>query len=338
MRSSGPGRLAFALTAALVTLGLSGLAESREPRIRPTQRPFLWMIEGEAPSFLYGTIHVPDPRVTTLPPVVEKAIEMADALFTEVPMDPGMQMGIASKVMLPEGQGLSTRVPAELVQRLDAYARKKGLGGAAMFERIKVWCTALQLQQMGMAPRPGQNGGKTAGKALDQWLYDTAKAAGKEVGGLETIEEQLGCFDVLTDQEQARMLQQTLDLLEAPPERRDEQANPFEDLVKRYLKGDLDEMVESLLAQTGGADPEMVERLKEALLNQRNRRMAERIAAKVRAQPDRSFFFAVGAAHYHGDVGVGALLEADGFKVRRLTPSDARKLRPRAPAGAGSGR
>lgn len=329
MRSFRPGRFAFALTAALVTLGLSGLAETREPRIRPTQRPFLWMIEGDTPSFLYGTIHVPDPRVTTLPTVVEKAIEVSDALFTEVPMDAGMQAGLAAKVMLPEGQGLSTRVPAELVQRLDAYARKKGLGGAAMFERIKVWCTALQLQQLGMRSERAV-GGQTGGKALDQTLYDRARAAGKEVGGLETIEEQLGCFDVLTDEEQARMLAQTLDLLEAPRERRDEAASPFEDLIKRYVKGDLDEMVESLLAQTGGADPAMVERLKEALLNQRNHRMAERIAAKLRAQPDRSFFFAVGAAHYHGDEGVGELLEAEGFKVRRLTSSDARRLRPRA--------
>ena len=38
----------------------------------PTQveRPLLWRIELAPPSYLFGTIHLPDERVTKLPPVV----------------------------------------------------------------------------------------------------------------------------------------------------------------------------------------------------------------------------------------------------------------------------
>ena len=35
--------------------------------------PFLWLVEGRTPLYLFGTIHVPDDRVLALPPSVMKA-------------------------------------------------------------------------------------------------------------------------------------------------------------------------------------------------------------------------------------------------------------------------
>ena len=43
-------------------------------------------------------------------------------------------------------------------------------------------------------------------KALDAVVYDRAKNAGKEVGGLETVQEQVGVFNSLTEEEQAKYL------------------------------------------------------------------------------------------------------------------------------------
>ena len=43
------------------------------PAGRSVKAPFLWRIEGPVPSYLYGTIHVPDAQVTNLPPAVEQA-------------------------------------------------------------------------------------------------------------------------------------------------------------------------------------------------------------------------------------------------------------------------
>ena len=37
--------------------------------------PFLWRVEGENPSYLFGSIHVPDDRVLKLPDIVMNAIE-----------------------------------------------------------------------------------------------------------------------------------------------------------------------------------------------------------------------------------------------------------------------
>jgi uncharacterized protein YbaP (TraB family) len=47
--------------------------------------------------------------------------------------------------------------------------------------------------------------------------------------------------------------------------------------------------------------------------------MAERIGAKLKAAPDKSQFFAVGAGHLIGDAGVLKLLEKQGLKVTRVT-------------------
>ena len=56
------------------------VAVEETDRIQPTENPYLWRIEGETPSYLFGTIHLPDPRVTTFHPEVVKAIRGADAI------------------------------------------------------------------------------------------------------------------------------------------------------------------------------------------------------------------------------------------------------------------
>jgi len=43
---------------------------AQAPAIQPTQNPLLWRIEGTVPSYLYGTIHIPDQRVLAVPDVV----------------------------------------------------------------------------------------------------------------------------------------------------------------------------------------------------------------------------------------------------------------------------
>src|SRR5712672_892877 len=88
---------------------------------KPTEHPFLWRIEGEVPTYLFGTFHFPDARITTLHPEVEQAIEKCDALFTELPMD-SKTVGQGTQVMmLPPGKRLADVVPREVLQRLEAF-------------------------------------------------------------------------------------------------------------------------------------------------------------------------------------------------------------------------
>ena len=54
--------------------------------------------------------------------------------------------------------------------------------------------------------------------------------------------------------------------------------------------------------------------------------MVDRIVEKLEKEPSKSFFFAVGAAHWPGAEGMLELLAKKGFKARRLTPADAASI------------
>jgi uncharacterized protein YbaP (TraB family) len=65
--------------------------------------------------------------------------------------------------------------------------------------------------------------------------------------------------------------------------------------------------------------PALQKRFEQSLLLTRNRRMADRIAEKVRGSPDKKFLFVVGAMHGLGQNSVVDLLAKAGLKVERVT-------------------
>src|SRR5215471_17859297 len=107
------------------------LVDQISAQIRATEKPFLWRIEGTPPSYLYGTVHVPDPRVLELPEVVRKAFDASDVFNAEIPLDAATQAGLMKKIVLPPGQDLRKIVGEEVFGRL-MRAITKGLGGAAL--------------------------------------------------------------------------------------------------------------------------------------------------------------------------------------------------------------
>jgi uncharacterized protein YbaP (TraB family) len=92
--------------------------------------------------------------------------------------------------------------------------------------------------------------------------------------------------------------------------------------VDLYLAGDLEPLAAELNKQD--LEEAAVEKQFQArLIDDRNVKMADRIAARCRDNKTRSYFFAVGAAHYSGETGILAQLAKKGFKVTRLTNADA---------------
>ena len=108
---------------------------------QPTDRPFLWRIEKSPPSYLYGTIHVPDERVTTLPRAVTDALEASDVVMTEVRFD---RVGNVAKRMLLGGKrSLQDVLPEATYARLSGYLEAKGFPIQA-FTRVKVWAVTAR--------------------------------------------------------------------------------------------------------------------------------------------------------------------------------------------------
>ncbi|MDA0933757.1 MAG: TraB/GumN family protein [Planctomycetota bacterium] len=299
-------RLRHSLRAAAIggLLCLPALGQELAP-VAPTERPLLFRIESDPPSYLFGTIHLPDERVTTLHPAVERALDEVDAFYAELPLDQAFGPGTLRQLTLPGRETLDDALPPELYRRVEAAFAEVGLP-FAMMRRLKIWTVAVQLQLLDHMQT------LAAGKALDQVLYDRAQDDLLEVGGLEEVGEQLEVFDGLDRSQQVEMLRQAL--VERDAARREDR-DPLEELIQLYLDGDVE-----ALAQQGanGVSGELGEELIERLLHVRNRRMAERIDAHLAGRASVPAFFAVGAAHLGGPTGILALLRARGHEVTRL--------------------
>ena len=276
--------------------------------VQPTKNAFLWRI-GKAPkeSYLYGTIHIPDDRILALPKVVQEAIDACDSLYVEVPMDMSTKFSMVAKMMLADGKLLSDILPKPLFQRLDKLMKAHEMPEIA-YSRMKVWVVATQVLLVDHLQELASK------KVLDMMIYEKAQKAGKKVGGIETVDEQLAVFDDLGQEEQISMLTKTLDLYD---KLKKEKEDPLQRLVETYLAGDEKKMFAVMNDQYDEND-DLDTKVMKRLISDRNVRMTERIQKKLSENPDHRFFFAVGVGHMVGADGVTALLQKKGLTVERV--------------------
>lgn len=251
---------------------------------------------GHKPSWLFGTIHSDDPRVTKLPEPVLDAFDRATVVVLEVVPDAAMLEAARAAMLLSPDEHLEEILPPVLYRDILAALAERGMP-AKVAERLQPWAVLLVLS---MPPA-------SAGAVLDVALYQRALDAGKPVQGLETLAEQLSVFQTLSREDQVALLDATL---------RERQQLPkiFASLLDAYLARDLDALMQ--LGQTLAAgSAELEARLHEALIDDRNQRMFERLSPVMR-QGGR--FVAVGALHLPGPGGLLERLQAAGVEVSRV--------------------
>lgn len=305
------------------------------PRSKPVKKaafdkPFLWKVEGagKTPSFLFGTIHLPDRKVLNLPKVVSKALEISDAFYGELAFDANLQSE-AMKYVLLRGKTLKDVLKPKTYERLAKYLGTKGIQ-IGQVQSYKPWfinsLLGIQLSY--------RNELMQGLKPLDQALYTKATKAGKETGGLETLGEQVKALESM---DASWFLDNSLDGLEKADKAG---KRSTDDLLAVYLQGSLAELVkyQEKDLKKGGAN---AKKFVKVLIDDRNSTMTDRIVAKLKKHPNKSYFFAIGALHYPGDKGIVALLKAKGYTVTRLTAKDAKTLKKTKPtskpAEAGKG-
>lgn len=255
----------------------------------------LWKVQASsgvhAPiSYLFGTIHADDPRVTELDDSVNQALHSASVFMMEV-----LPSNDLAPYVMP-APGLAPHLkPAELEQ-VQALAEQHGLEQKLAL-RMKPWLLAMVFD-LPQAQSP---------YTLDVQLYLQAQQAGKQVQALEGMQEHFSALESLSLQEQMQMLRTVLARSQAQKEA------DFELLVQAYLSGDL-ARVAALDEQLSGngLSPALWQKLKLLLLDERNVSMAARIS---KLAPTQSLFVAVGAAHLPGQGGIIERLQQAGFKV-----------------------
>ena len=304
-------------------LGLTlfaGVAPAQQPASKADQAgtdyPFLWRIDGQGSrdfkvkSWLYGTMHLGDKRLVNLCQAVNDARESADALYCELDMVElnRNQLKMTKRMLLPKGQQLQDQLPPKLYSRLAMYLNRHG-SSITRFKKMRVWAVNLNLATLDVVKL-----GYT--HSLDQMIYKEARNDGLEVGGLETMDEQMHALAGGSKSDNLRSLKQALDIAE---EYDSEGRSPLSEMLEAYLSGEMEQLV-AKLKESEERDPELSRRVMKPLLDDRNVRMADRMAEKMAKHPDKSYFFAVGAMHYPGEMGVLKLMRDKGYRITRVNP------------------
>jgi len=275
--------------------------------------PFLWRVTpaNGRPSYLFGSIHIPTPVVTNLAPSVEQAFQSSDAVYCELPFDAETIMRVTQGAMNAQ-RPLSQALPADLYTRAEREMGRLVPGfKLAALDHAEIWLVMselvvldYQLKYPGVPP-------------LDLLMYQRAQGCGKEVGGIETAQEQLDAMNAFSADEQVEMLRAMLDEMQ---DLRKKGQDAVRLLLDAYVSGDVDQVDREVNRSYESCSPALKKRFEELLLTSRNRRMADRIAQKIRSKPDKSTLFVDGALHGLGPVSVVDLLGQAGFRVERVQP------------------
>lgn len=271
----------------------------------------LWKLEkpGQKPSWLYGTMHVTDPRVTTLEPAAKTAFDSAHTFVMETTdvLDPKAMMASLMKqpelMMFTDATTLPSLLSEEDAKVVNAALEARGIPAASIV-KMKPWMLSS------IVALPACELDRKAGGApvLDVLLAQQAKAAGKDVKGLETAADQLSAMASLPMEFHIQGLVETLKL----GSRMDD---VIETMVVLYQRGDTGmfwPLFRNALPSDGKEDEQGYAAFEEAMVTTRNKTMVER-AAPILDQGD--VFMAVGAMHLPGPGGLVELFRKAGYTV-----------------------
>lgn len=298
------------IAAMTVTLFLvSGTIFARD--LPEVQNPFLWKINTTPPSWLLGTIHLPDERVTALPTVVQNSFDQSEAFYAEVPMDSRMQLKTTLGMLRSDQKMLTDVVPRKIFMKLQQRLKKINPKlSAGAFIGMKTWVVMMSLVLLeSQSKNPDV-------KPLDLKLYQLAQRSGKRVGGLESTQQQLAYLDEFSELEQIEMLTTTLQIMDKMEQ---EHTSISEIMVQWYLKGDINSVTQLIEKFPMSQDPALQQRAMRRLVTDRNKTMADSIVEILRLHPGESHLFAVGTAHLGGSNSVQSYLQEQGLSTVRYT-------------------
>ncbi|HEY1724105.1 MAG TPA: TraB/GumN family protein [Steroidobacteraceae bacterium] len=257
-----------------------------------------WEVRGKHNTvYLLGSVHMLKAGDSALPPEALRAYAASKGLVMELNLndaDVGALLGEGSELeMLPEGQSLDKLIGSTLWAQLLARMQPLGID-ADTLNRFQPWFAALMLQQMEL-----MKSGFEAASGVDEQLALMAQTDGKPIVGLETVDDQLGYFAHLSQDQQRQFLRSALDDSSSA-------GGETAAIVRAWQQGDT-VALERLLRE-GSSDAPDVYRV---LTTDRNRRWLPKIVALLNG--DDNYLVVVGALHLIGHDGLVELLQHAGY-------------------------
>ena len=260
----------------------------------PVEKSLLWKIEGNGlsqASYLYGTIHIMCPDDINISDKLLSAFSGTEQLYLELDLDdPNTMLKMMTGMMMNDGGSLKTLLPEKDYDSVSTIFQKKTGMPLNMLNNAKpiLLMSMVYPSLLGCTPQ-----------GWEQAIMKMAKEKDMEVFGLEKVEEQISVLDSIPYEVQADMFLKTMYNL-------DSAKLSFDKMVEVYKKQDIQEMINMTSSDEDFGEYE------EVMLKNRNHNW---IPVIEKAMHEKPTFFAVGAAHLGGDIGVINLLRKQGFKV-----------------------
>ncbi|MCO4317386.1 TraB/GumN family protein [Phyllobacterium sp. 21LDTY02-6] len=299
------------LLAEMATSDPAGLeALRREAATIANGKGIFWKIEkpGIAASYLYGTMHLTDPRVLALPAAALDAYTKADTVVIETDeiVDPKAPLRLMAEepdlMMLPAGSTLERLLPQDQLEAVRAGLAKRGMPLGSV-NRMQPWVltSVLALPACELARKKG------GAAFLDLQLAQDALSRGQKLAGLETMKDQLQVMAALPVRFHVGSL---VELIALGPRIDD----LFETMTILYMRGDTGMIMPLMrsVSREGALDDADYADFEQRLITTRNATMVERAMPII----DRgNAFIAIGALHLPGEKGLIALLQQRNYQV-----------------------
>jgi uncharacterized protein len=280
-----------------------------ESKATSNAEAMLWKVEKPdiAASYLFGTMHLSDPRIAELPATAIDAIAHSKSVALEVAdlsaeAVAAAMAKAAGLIVYTDGTSLKSALSVDDYNKVERVVVKSGMPGelAAM---MKPWLVSMLLATSD-CERKQIASGKVV---LDLRVAAEAKKAGIAVTGLETIEGQLRALASIPDDQQVAILKVELDYI-------DRADDMMETMVQMYVKRQIGAAMpfQLALAAESGTSPAVFDGFKKALLIDRNEGMRD---AALPLFDKGNAFVAVGALHLPGPTGLVALLRESGYTI-----------------------
>jgi uncharacterized protein len=306
-----PARRVRGVWIALVLLGLMPLSAIAVSPAHKFPKCCVWRVTNAgAPFYLVGSIHALSRKDYPLPDPYELALRESKRIVLE--FDPSRHAEFERKfeaaAKYPSGQDIRSKIDPELFAWLrqniltvkaDArHGKPARVGGFESDLRYKPWWIAQHLAA------PASYSKSSATHGLDNYFVDHARMTGKEIAGLESVDEHVAVMGGLSDREGEFMLRDAL----TQPE---DGAKQLSRMYKAWRKGDTNALWAGDTRLRSQA-PTIAARL----VDDRNVKWVPRIEAELKTGKPTAIV--AGALHFSGPRSVIALLQKRGYQIEQL--------------------
>jgi uncharacterized protein YbaP (TraB family) len=279
------------LAGALAALAFAGAAAAEPP---------VWVVKDkDSEIVLFGSIHILPPGLAWKPPALERALQSADDVWFELPIDPQSETETANLatqagVLPPEGSLFKLLSPQDSALMSKVAAANDV--SPALLDRLQPW-----LAEIALAGGAYRRVGADANDGVEKTLAALAPPRARREA-FETPAEQIGLLSSGAMAEQIASLHETLKEM-------DEKPDEYQTLVNAWINADMKTLDDEAIKPLREASPALFRRL----VTERNARWTQVLDARMKGH-GRTVVI-VGVGHLIGPDGVPARLRALGYSV-----------------------